>query len=57
MIKFLLINHENLGKVSQLRGEWPSGLKRCNQNQKVPGSNPNKRLAGFRDPTSARVSR
>ena len=21
-------------------GEWPSGLRRCNKNWKVPGSNP-----------------
>ena len=35
-----------------IRGEWPSGLRRCNQNRKVPGSNPTRRSAGLRGPTS-----
>ena len=39
------------------RGEWPSGLRRCDQNRKVPGSNPTRRSAGLRDPTSLRGSR
>ena len=26
--------------------EWPSGLRRCDQNRKVPGSNPTRRSAG-----------
>ena len=38
-------------------GEWPSGLRRCDQNRKVPGSNPTRRSAGLRDPTSLRGSR
>ena len=37
-------------------GEWPSGLRRCNKNQKVPDSKPTRRLAGLRDPTSLRGS-
>ena len=37
--------------------EWPSGLRRCDQNRKVPGSNPTRRSAGLRDPTSLRGSR
>ena len=38
-------------------GEWPSGLRRCNQNWKVPGSKPARRSTGFRDPTSLWRSR
>ena len=38
------------------RWEWPSGLRRC-KNRKVPGSNPTRRSAGLRDPTSLRGSR
>ena len=38
-------------------GEWPSRLRRCYQNWKVPGSNPARRSAGLRDPTSLRGSR
>ena len=36
--------------------EWPSGLKRCDYNQKVPGSNPVRCSAGPTDPTSLRGS-
>ena len=36
---------------------WPSGLRSCSNNRKVPGSNPTRRSAGFRDPTSLRGSR
>ena len=32
-------------------GEWPSGLRHCNQNEKIPGSNPTGCLAGLRNPT------
>ena len=39
------------------RGEWPSGLRRCSKNRKVPGSNPTRRSDGPRDPTSLRGSR
>ena len=35
---------------------WPSGLRRCYQDRKVPGSNPARRLAGLGDPTSLRGS-
>ena len=38
-------------------GEWPSGLRRCSKNRKVPGSNPTRRSAGLRDPTSLQGSR
>ena len=31
-------------------GEWPNGLRRCDQNWKVPGSSPTRRSAGLRDP-------
>ena len=31
---------------------WPSGLRRCSKNRKVPSSNPTRHLAGLRDPTS-----
>ena len=30
-------------------GEWPSGLKCCDQNWKVPGSNPARHSAELRD--------
>ena len=40
-----------------IRGEWPSGLRRCNKTRKVPGSKPARRSAGLRDPTSLRGSR
>ena len=33
-------------------GEWPSGLRRCSKNWKVPSSIPTTRSAGIRDPTS-----
>ena len=33
-------------------GEWPSWLRCCDQNRKVPKSNPTKCLARLRDPTS-----
>ena len=36
--------------------EWPSGLRRCNQNRKVPGSNPTRCSAGLRDLTSLQGS-
>ena len=39
------------------RGEWPSGLRRCDQSRKVSSSNPNWRSAGPRDPTSLWSSR
>ena len=38
-------------------GEWPSVLRRCSKNRKVPGSNPTRRSAGLRYPTSLRGSR
>ena len=40
--------------TSAIWGEWPSGLRRCNQNRKVLGSNHTRRSAGLRDPTSLR---
>ena len=43
--------------IADLWGEWPSGLRRCNQNRKVPRSNPTMCLARLRDPTSLRGSR
>ena len=39
-------------KEGSTQGEWPSGLRRCDQNWKVPGSNPTRHSAGLRDPTS-----
>ena len=33
-------------------GEWPSGSSYCNENRKVPGSNPNRHSAGLWDLTS-----
>ena len=37
--------------VEQARGEWSSGLRRFDENWKVPGSNPARRSAWLRDPT------
>ena len=36
---------------------WPSGLRRCNYNLKVPGLNPTSCSVGLRDPTSLRNPR
>ena len=38
------------------QGEWPTGLMCCSKNQKVPGSNPTRRSAGLREPTSLQGS-
>ena len=32
-------------------GQWPSGLRRCSNNQKAPGPNPSSRSTEPRDPT------
>ena len=37
--------------------EWSSGLRRCNRNRKVAGSNPTKHSVGLRGPTSLQNSR
>ena len=50
-------SHDKNKESSYIRGEWPSGLRRCYKNRKVPGSNPARRSAGLRDPTSLRGSR
>ena len=39
------------------REEWPSVLKRCNQNRKAPGSNVTRRSPGLKNPTLLRGSR
>ena len=53
-----VIDYKNLQLYTRvLWGEWPSVLKHCDQNRKVPGSNPTRCLAGLRDPTSLRRSR
>ena len=41
---------------SKLWGEWPSGLRRCSKNRKVPSSIPTRRSVGLRDPTLLRGS-
>ena len=46
-----------IGYETNFWGEWPSGLGRCSKNRKVSGSNPTRRSAGLRDPTSLRGSR
>ena len=33
-----------------LSGEWPSGLKHCNQNWKFHDLNPSRHSIGLRDP-------
>ena len=38
-INFLL-SHQFFKMKMQFRGEWPCGLRRCNENWKVPSSNP-----------------
>ena len=45
-----LCKHKSLDN-SKL-GKWPSGLRRCSKNRKVPSSNLTWCLAGLRDPTS-----
>ena len=50
------ITERKISNLSQV-GEWPSGLRRCNQNRKVSGSEPTRRSAGLRDTTSPRGSR
>ena len=42
---------------SKLWEEWPSGLRRCSKNRKVPSSIPTRRSVGLRDPTLLRGSR
>ena len=39
-------------KILDVPKEWPSVLKHCDQNRKVPSSNPTRHSAGLRDPTS-----
>ena len=38
-------------QLKQVWGEWPCGLRHCDKNWKVPGTNPTRNLAGLRDPT------
>ena len=45
-----------LGAIDLIWGEWPSGLRHCSKNWKVPGSNPTRRSARLRDPASLRGS-
>ena len=42
----ICVKRKFLGFINIL-GEWPSGLRRCDQN-----SNPTRRLAGLKDPNS-----
>ena len=46
----------SLHPLSNERGEWPSGLRRCSKNRKVPGSNPTMCLAGLRDPNGPKLA-
>ena len=50
---------ENMIKTEQIIhwGEWPSGLRHCNKNRRVPGSKSTRCLAGLMDATSLRGSR
>ena len=52
-----LIYYYVMWKITNTRGEWPSGLRRCSKNRKVPGSITTRHSAGPRDPTSLRGSR
>ena len=45
-----------LNTFSKLWGKWPSGLRRCSKNWKVPSSIPTRRSARLRDPTLLRGS-
>lgn len=38
-----------------LSGEWPSGLKHCNQNWKFHDLNPSRHSIGLRDPSDLQV--
>ena len=51
------VSGTSCGTRCYIWGEWPSGLRRCDQNRKVPGSNPTRRSAGLKDSTSLQGSR
>ena len=41
---------QNCFGVILIWAEWPSGLRRCDLNRKILGSNPTRRSAGLKDP-------
>ena len=57
MSNWVIIAQQIEINLKSLWGEWPSGLRRCSKNQKVPGSNPTRRSAGLRDPAPLRGPR
>ena len=46
------VSNDKVSKRKLTQGEWPSGLRCCNKNEKVPDSKPAKHSAGLRYPTS-----
>ena len=52
---FFLENKRKIYDKCGERGEWPSELRRCNQNGKVSGSNSTKCLVRLMDSTLIRV--
>ena len=54
---FLHLNLDCCTNKGSMWGEWPSGLRRCGKNRKVPSSKPTRRSSRLRDPTSLRGSR
>ena len=56
-VGYFLANKLKLVLTQHLWGEWPSGLRCCDKNRKVPDSNPIMHLAGLRNPTSLWGSR
>ena len=53
----LVARRKLLAKVAESWGEWPSALRRCNQNWKVSGLKPFMCSTGLRHPTFLRGSR
>ena len=46
-----MVKHSQSSQSSKF-AMWPSGLRRCNNNRKVPGSNPSRQSVGLKDPAS-----
>ena len=54
---FLLLENFYTYFWQRIKGEWPSGLMRCNHNRKVPGSNITRHWVRVSAPTLLRGSR
>ena len=55
MILMGMVKHSQSSQSSKF-AMWPSGLRHCNKNRKVPGWNPTRHSVRLRDPTSLRGS-